>query len=369
MLIICILCLSGCWDKIEIEDRLFVLAMGVDKTKEEEQKTPVDSYTFTFAAPVVNSVKEGEGPAFNSYKSASSTLIMSLTKLLERFSQVQFFGHCRAVIFGEDVLKDEKLFKGIIDAMMRYHELHGSMYTFVTQGKAEEIFKVEPLYDKLVGSYISGIAENSEYIARIVSLSLGELFTKLDSQNGSVVIPRVSASKEELDVLGAGVVKNYKLIGYMDEQETIVYNWLTNNAKGGTIAIEFKDASTAFRHYTFSRRIEMDKIADGKIYLNYNMETEGSIEEFQVGKEILDAGMLAELERHIEKKIEDESKKLARKFQEEYKVDLIGVRDFLSKYYPGVYKSVEKDFDQYFQDNIIINVTAQVKIRRVGLIR
>lgn len=369
LLVSCALLMSGCWDKIEIEDRLFVLALGVDKTQAEEMKSPEDRYTISFTAPVVGSVKEGEGPAFKAYKTVGNTFILSVTKLLERFSQKQYYGHTRVVVFGEDILKDEKLLKGIFDGMERYHELHGSMYAFAVPGRAEEVFKVEPLYDRLLGTYITGIAENSEYAARIYRLTLSELFVKLDSQNGNAVVPRLEPSKEDVKVNGAGIIKNYKLAGYLSDEEVSAYNWLTGKAKGGTIAVEFKDTSAAFRHFTFDRRIKLDKVSEGKIYLNYEMEAEGSVEEYQLGKSILGAELLGDMEKDIEERIIGESEKLVKKFQKDYGVDLLGVGDYLSKYHPGVYKAVEKDFSKYFPENIIINVTAKAHIRRVGLIK
>lgn len=369
LLMVCVFLSAGCWDKVEIEDRLFVLAIGIDKTQKEEMKSPEDRYTISFVAPVAGSVKEGGGPAFKTYKTVNNTLILSLSKLLERFSQKQYFGHTRAVIFGEELLKDEKLLKGIMDGMARYHELHGSMYTFAVPGRAEEVFRVEPLYDRLIGTYITGIAENSEYETKISKLTLGELFVNLESREGNAVIPRMTASKEEVKISGAAIIKNYKLLGYMSDEETGAYNRLMNKAKGGDVAVEFRDISTVFRHFTFSRKIKLDKVANGKIYLTYAMETEGSVEEYQMDIKLLDPELIKDIEKDIEDRIKGESEKLINKFRKEYKVDLIGVREYLSKYHPQIYKSIEKDYEKNFEENIAINVTVEAKIRRVGLIK
>jgi hypothetical protein len=148
--ILAVAMLAGCWDQIEIEDRLFVLAMGIDKTGNTEKKTPEDRYTITFVSPLVAQVKEGEGPAFKTYKTMDNTLIMSLSQLMERFSQKQFFEHTRGIFFGEELMKDEELLKGVIDGLTRYHELHNSMFAYIVPGKADGVFKVEPLYDRLL---------------------------------------------------------------------------------------------------------------------------------------------------------------------------------------------------------------------------
>ncbi|HPA55302.1 MAG TPA: Ger(x)C family spore germination protein [Bacillota bacterium] len=368
-ILLCVLLLTGCWDKIEIEDRLFVLSIGVDSVELAEKKASKDKYTLSFVSPVVDQIKEGPGPAFRTYKTVDNSIIMSLSQLLERFSKKQFFGHTRNIFFGEDVLKDEKLLKEILDGISRYHEFHNSMYAYIVPGRAEEVFKVKPMYDKLLAPYIAGIIENSDYTSKVIKLTLLEMAIMLENQKGGLVIPRINPGKEEVKISGAGVLKDYKLIGYLDDQETSVYNWLTDKAKGGEIAVEYKGISTVFRHFDFDRKIELSKVENGNIYLNYIMETEGSIEEFMIGKEILDNVLLKEISREVEKRIENEGEKLIKKFQQEFKADLIGARDYLSKYQPKLYKTIEKDYEKFFIDSIVIEVTANVSIRRVGLIK
>ncbi len=368
-LLVCALLLTGCWDKIEIEDRLFVLAMGIDKTKEEDKRTPEDRYTISFVSPVVDMVKEGPGPAYKSYKTMNNTVITSLTQLLERFSQKQFYGHSRGIFFGEDLMKDEKLLKGVIDGISRYHEFHNSMYAYIVPGTAEDVFRVEPMYDKLLMPYIAGITENSDYTTKVMELTLSDFIIMLTEQNGAAVIPKLTPSKDEVKISGAGVIKDFKLAGYLGDQEVAVYNWLTDNAGGGNISVEHDDVSISFRHFTFRRDIKLTKVEDGKIYINYDLETEGSIDEYMMGKKVLDEAFLEVIGRDIEKRMIGESEKLISKFQEEFRVDLIGVRDYLSKYQPRLFRTIEKDYEKYFTDNIVISVTADVHIRRVGIIR
>ncbi len=369
LLVLCVVLLTGCWDQVEIEDRLFVLGIGIDKVGEDEKKTPEDRYSLSFVAPIVPQVKEGQGPAFNTYKTVNNTVITSLSQLLERFSQKQFYGHTRGIFFGEEIMKDEELLRGVIDGVTRYHELHNSMYAYLVPGKAEKVFEVEPMYDRLLMPYIAGITENSDYTAKIMKLTLADMIIMLSNQKGSLVIPQIIPDKKEIRMNGAGVLKNYKLIGYLGDQEVAVYNWLNDKAKGGNISVEYEGVSVAFRHFTFRRDIEFSKLEGGKLYLDYKMNTEGSIEEYMLGKRILDDVTLREIEKEIEKRIEGESGKLVKKFQEEFKVDLIGARDYLSKHHPKLFKSIEKDYDKYFTDSIVINVTADVHIRRVGLIK
>ncbi len=346
-----------------------MLRIGVDFVTDGGRNVPGDKYTLTFVAPMVEKVKGGGGTAFSTYKTVDNSVIMSLSQLLERFSQKQFFGHTRVIIFGEDILKDKKILKEVIDGVSRYHELHNSMYAYIVSGRAEDVFRVEPVYENLLMPYIAGITENSDYNSRILKMSLLDMIIMLTNHKGGLVIPRITPEEKEVKMNGAGVLKDYKLIGYLEDQEVAVYSWLTDKARGGNITVEHENATIAFRHFTFNRNIKLSKVEGGKIYLTYNMETEGSIEEFILGQKILEDATLKEIDKKIEKKIESESEKLIKRFQEEFVIDLIGAGDYLSKHHPSLYKTIENDYDKYFSENVVINVNADVHIRRVGLVK
>jgi Ger(x)C family germination protein len=243
------------------------------------------------------------------------------------------------------------------------------MYVYIVPGRAESVFKVEPMFDRLLMPYIVGITENSDYTSKIIQMTLSDMLIKLADQKGSLAIPKLVPEKKEVKMNGAGILKDYKLLAYLGDEEAAVFNWLNDKAKGGNIEVQHENVPVVFRHFTFKRVIELSKVENGKVYLDYRMETEGSIDEHKMGEKVLDDAFLRKIDKELEKRIEGESERLVKKFQKEFRVDLIGARDYLSKYQPKLFKTMEKDYDKYFTDNIVINVDAEVNIRRVGLIR
>jgi Ger(x)C family germination protein len=368
-LILCAALLSGCWDKVEIEDRLFVLAIGIDKVKEEEKKQPTDRYAINFVSPIVAALKKGgEGESFSTYKTVTSIFTFGLNQMYERMDKKLSFHHTRILVFGEDLLKDESLLKEVLDAVGRSHEFHRNMYVFVVPGRTEEVFKIKPKYTSLLATYISGIAENNLYQSSIYKMPAYEMYNNLTNFDGDTVIPSLRASKEEAKVSGVGIIKNYKLAGYLDDKDSETLNWLNNSANGGLIAAKYNNIEIPYIYNDFNTRLELDKVEGDKIYLTYQMEAEGSAEEYIWGERLMDQKLLDILEKDLEKTIEDRSKSVVEKFKNEFKVDLIGVQPYLSKHQATIYKSIEKDYESYFTNNIIINFKAKVSIRRVGTI-
>ena len=288
--------------------------------------------------------------------------------MYERMDKKLSFQHTRILIFGEDLLKEETLFKEVLDAVGRSHEFQRNMYVFVVHGRAEEVFKIKPKYTSLLAMYISGIAENNLYQSSIYKIPAYQMYDNLTNFDGNTVIPSLRASEEEARVSGVGIIKNYKLIGYLDDQDSETLNWLNNSANGGLIESKYNGIEIPYKYNDFNTNLVLDKVEGDKIYLTYNMEAEGSAEEYIWGENLMEQKLLDTLEKNIGKDIEDRSKSVIDKFQTEFKVDLIGVGSYLRKHHAPIYKSIEKDYESFFTNNIVINIKAKVSIRRVGTI-
>lgn len=362
------LILTGCWDKVEIEDRLFVMGLGIDKAKEEEKQQPTDKYVVNFVSPIVAKMKEGGEASFSTYKTVSSILTFGLNQMYERMDKKLSFQHTRVLIFGEELLKDEKLFMEVLDAVDRGNEFHKSMYVFAAPGRADEIFKVKPKFTGLLTTYIAGIAENSLYQSSIYRMPAYKMYNNLSNFEGDTIIPTLRASKEEVKVSGVGVIKDYKLIGYLDDKDSETLNWLNNSAKGGIMEGRYYDQVIPYKYNEFKTKLLLDKVEGDKIYMTYEMEAEGSVEEYIWSKQLLDPNILSALQSNIEKTIEERSKAVVDKFQKEFMVDLIGIKSYLEKYNPSIYKSIEKDYESFFTNNVIINIKPRVSVRRVGTV-
>jgi Ger(x)C family germination protein len=360
--------LSGCWDKVEIEDRVFVLAIGIDKAREEDKSEPSDRYVINFVSPIVSAMKDGGEEVFSTYKTVASIFTFALNQMYERMDKQLSFQHTRVIIFGEDMLKDEGLLKEVLDAVGRSHEFHRSMYVFAVPGRAEDVFKVKPKFSQLLAMYLTGIADNNLYQSSIYKMQGYEMYNNLINFEGDTVIPTLRPAKDEVKVSGVGIIKDFKLEGYLDDKDSETLNWLNNSAHGGLVEGKHKGIQVPFKYNDFDTKLTLDKVEGDKLYFTYKMETEGSAEEYTWGEPLLDQETLNSLEKNIEKTIEDRSKKVVDKFQKEFKVDLIGVAPYLRKHHPDIFKSIEKDYESFFTSNVVINIKAEVAIRRVGTI-
>ena len=138
LLLLMISMLTGCWDKQEIENRSYVIGLGLDPSK-EEGKIKV---TMLFANPEVGSMQGGGGSleepreiiSFDAYdfitakRTANSIISRSVS-----------YDLLKIIVVSEEFAKDPKFVSTIYDTL-RDKEIRMDSYLAVSRQKASEYF-------------------------------------------------------------------------------------------------------------------------------------------------------------------------------------------------------------------------------------
>ncbi|MDK2805992.1 MAG: spore germination protein [Thermoanaerobacterium sp.] len=158
LLLLILSLLTGCWDKVEIEDRAFVMAIGIDTSKQAK------NYIVTFQFPNVKQVSSGAGgsggggggggqPNF-SISEVGDTVFSASRHISTRLDKRLFLGHTKAVILGKDVVSDRNKFLEVLDTLDRSYELSRKLRLLVADGKAQDILLKNYKFDPDIGVYI-----------------------------------------------------------------------------------------------------------------------------------------------------------------------------------------------------------------------
>ncbi|MCL1878679.1 MAG: hypothetical protein FWF80_07465, partial [Defluviitaleaceae bacterium] len=152
--------LVGCWDKVEIEDRAFVVAVGIDARDGE--------YVVTLSVPIFSDEEENEDAHIKTAQ--ARTVSEALQELCEKDERQLFFGQTQMVIFANDLMEDPELLRGAVDALnktlqatQRVHVLRADSATEVLAKTPPE--KIIPYYEDSIMSYY-----DFEKSVRVVSL-------------------------------------------------------------------------------------------------------------------------------------------------------------------------------------------------------
>ncbi|MFL0245871.1 Ger(x)C family spore germination protein [Candidatus Clostridium stratigraminis] len=382
-IILCSLFLSGCWDKVEIDRKLFITTIGIDpgkdagNNKEAKEIKPNDPFqdriserklSITYSFPNISALGPGitstaEDKYINVDASSMEDGIMEATG---RSSRSIYLGQTKLIMLNSAILEQPDIFKEILDYLERHPYLNKMMRIVVSEGKAEEFVKFKPTMEKSIENYLTGLMESSESNASILPITLNEVIILLD-QNGNAIIPKVSMDKEKDDIVlsGVAVIKNYKLKGFLTPVEVADLEIMRGKIKGGKRVIYMDGHPIDIEISDIQRKIKLsgDK---NKLFFNINCRLEAQLMEDFKGKEILSKTELNSIEKNFSESISKECNIIAKLMQTEFQVDPINLREYVEEYKPSLWKGIKDNWDEAFK-SAEITVNVDVKIRRIGI--
>lgn len=380
--VLCTIPLTGCWDKVEMDDRAFVIGMGVDKfeyekyieeNKEEEETENIknDRFRVTYTMPNLGMIagKAGnEEPKF--VKTSTDTTLFSTSAIMDaRLNKEVYFGHTKIIVFGEDLVKDPHLFRQALDAMERDPQISRRVPLLVAQGQASHVLNTTPDVEPLMGIYIMKVLETAERtVARVIRKDLGEFLEEL-RVGGRGLLPRITTGKKDVKVGGAAVFKDYTMQGWLGEKEVRSVLFIQGNVKKTQVPVQYEDM---YIPYTVTEvKSDLEFSYDGnRLSAKIKIKMEGDILEYELERkpELFKNSTLKKLSSILSAEIEKEVLQTMTKLQKEFKTDAIGMERELRKYQYDIWKQVKDDWDQVFEDmNVSVDVTAN--IRRIGVSR
>lgn len=379
--------LTGCWDKVEIDQRCFVASICIDpappgyaeKVAESVKGVPgteVQKGTFikvTYVIPNTSLLASEEGGGGNEPGSiAISSIATDIPKASSyidaRMSRRLFFGHTQLAVFSEDILKDSEKMREIIDYFRRSPYYNRTMKLLAAEGEAAKAAELKPKGEKLGFKYIQGILQNEATNGRIISVDLNEFVTRLTHPEGVAVLPKITIKKDEVKISGMVLIKGYRLAGHLSEYDTLYFNTLIGNRPGGMETINVGNLSVDFATNNSSSRMKLLNADPENLEVQIEVRIEGTLFSGKVGEDLFDCDFLKEIEQGLNKMAEESCRFVINKLQKEFNADAMKIADYLKKYHPDTWDAVKDKWDEVYPD-IKIVPKMDYKIRRIGTVK
>jgi Ger(x)C family germination protein len=411
--------LSGCWDRVEIEDRGYILALGVDKYDpsdlnkyETREYIDLDRKTQKFSPeqqkPDIKTDQKGIDPqtkrkvkpplpsSKNEYKFAVTVLfpnlrtigkdskpdeqmrflfvrptnnVIGIRNYLEReINKRLYYGYLKVVVLGRDLVEEPGYVREVLDALNRESDIPQNTFLLVSETTARDILNTMPLVQPVTGIHLFEISKNASIYGRIIDTPLSQIVNSFINSN-CAVISRVEPGVETLKVAGAAVFKNFRFVGWLDEKQLQIYKLLMGKAKHTFIDdLKYKSTHVPFitTEIQTKKKIKSEK---GRLKIVYNLRIEGEVIEFvfKSGYKVLDDPMRKHIQSELNKIIKKRADDLIYLLKYRYNADVLGIGDFISKHRPKDWEKLKKNWDDEFK-KIDIEVVTDVRLRRSGTI-
>ncbi|WP_274654410.1 Ger(x)C family spore germination protein [Paenibacillus humicola] len=374
--------LAGCWDRVEIDQRGFVVGVAIDRSPQNAD--PEKHYsvgermlgTFQFIVPAglkgSGSGEEGTSATrsyFNLAVKESSINALS-ARLATATSRAPYYEHLKLIVISAEVAREDADFADILDFFLRDNEMRRDMHVLIADRGAGEIMKEKPPIETYPVAFVESAIGNTRKSNYMVPVSrIGDIHG-LMLGSSSFTIQRVRVKDGRISLIGAALFEGerHRLVGMLNGAETQGLNFLRNQVKGGIVQTEYNGKSIAFDLERASRSIRAKRDKLGRYTFDIRIRTEGTLTKSVRDNDLNNPENFEKLQTKFEEQIEKVAKLTIRTLQKEYKLDALGLGEYLRQNKYREWKPIASDWDR--GENLFadakIEVKAKVSLRRIG---
>lgn len=356
IIVLLIFSLSGCYSVQSIDDLTYVIALGIDKGKNNTLALTVQ---FTFPTSSESASGEAAPTIVNTVECAS---INSGITLLNSYTSKEInLSHCKIIVFSEELAVSgigEEIF-----TLSNQVEIRPDSNIIISKSTAKEyIENSKPELENLVAKYYELNLFSQEYAGFTENISISNFFNKLNTTsieptailgNGNKLnLPSSNNSKDELDIvagelpiteyeresenLGIAVFKDDKMVGELTAIETMLHLILTNNFESGIITLNhpLKENSTIDIALYSHKKTNIDaKLINGSPFASIEVFLNSRLLSVDKNSGDFDADEIKELESLINSYLENAILNYLYKTSKEFESDIDGIgQSLLTKF-------------------------------------
>ncbi len=327
--------LTGCWDKVEPEERGFVTAMGIDKTTNSLFDVSVEIPTPNIFSGENNGEESDNLENSNTKNYADFAIWSAVNSIDEEIDRKLNFGQIKLCILGENILKDKKMFRQTIDALERNKEVGRRVLICSTKGEAKDILKGYTGDRKTTGMFVTAFFKsNKKNVDITFKKDLQKILTELNT-TGNTTLPIIGIDEGELYFSGMTVIKDYCFAGYVENEIMKGFAMIKENLINTDVTAGF-DGSFVPLNIT-KKKTEIDFGEDnGKVKCFVTVNVEGNVEEYNGASVPVD-----ELKMAYEEKIKKSIKECFLFFKDDLKTDVLELQEQCRKKENELYKKFD----------------------------
>lgn len=385
--------LTGCWDRLEIEDRAVVLGVSIDTVKSDGDEddavthlqgaipSPEQGYyhvAVQIALPGRIPLGPGEGGGGTTNSSQTiwvldtfgHTLDDAFMRLQQQTSSRLFFGHLRVIIVSEAVAK--KGMDNINDFFRRNSEVRRMAWLMIAKGNAMRMMKAAPKLERIPTLYLMTTLDQGINMGKFPRDYIGTFWSNATKKGQEGYLPYVELQKEQnIEIKGLAYFKGTKLVGKTKPIQIGAFLAVKGvNPAGYRVYVTLDGSSKMIMTTTTNRSVSWKvKMKQGHPHFDVNIMLEVNVEEkMNQDLDINSEEILRQIGMEQEKNATKACKALIAQTQEAGS-DIFGFGEFIRAKKRGYWnthvKSKENWQEQY--KDVTFDIETHVNVRRVGM--
>lgn len=173
-------------------------------------------------------------------------------------------------------------------------------------------------------------------------------------------------STTEIEVDYIGVFKGYQLKGWLNEDESKGFNYITDNIDSTVVLIDCEDGKISLETMKSTTKVT-GQVKKGKPEIQINVSTEGNVGELECKIAVSNPENIKQLEIKYEESQKKMIEDALERAQTDFQSDIFGFGEAIHRANPRAWKQLKKNWDEEFA-NLEVNVKVDAKIKNLGSI-
>ncbi|MFL0269182.1 Ger(x)C family spore germination protein [Candidatus Clostridium radicumherbarum] len=344
----------------DLDKLLLVTSIVIDKTNSDTYSIYFEA--FTPATSTSGMKKEGERSILHLYADNVTDLI---TKVNAQSNLKLNFTHNRIIFFTERAASDG--IDNILDVFSRGEEFLKRSFIAIFHGDPEKLYSLNLTGEKFFGlSVISQLSNTRKLIGVTEDMTIIRLHNESSLGSKTCIIPTIKIvhkpNADYLDFKGSGILRNYKLIGELNDTQTIYTNFLLNRII--TTGIETINPSSDNKsmglRVTKAKTKTKYNYSNGQFHISKYI-TVHSIARGSFGKIELSNENVKKIEKEASSRLKDGFIKLFTDNKEKG-IDILNVQEDFYRHYPKYSKTNILDNTELIVNvNVIVDISTDPK--------
>lgn len=368
--LVCLACLSGCFDRRELDTMGIVLGVALDKAEAEGEK----ELTVQMANPSAKSgsgskKKDGEGrgtsKAFINVSDTGGNINFIVREMQHKMSRLIYVAHSQVIILGEELAKG-----GVRDAMdffSRAPEARMTVYIFVAKGKAGDVLDITPEFESMPSMELVKTLKDQKITSHAPAVTEFEFVSTMISKTTAAVAPIVSLEENKdginvLKVSGCAVFRETAMVGELGEDETRGLLLVKNKVKAGVLQLSVLDTPATVEIWHAKSKVTPVLYTDGKIQMQVEVKMKVGLGDQSGTVNLAAPNNMYAIASAAETAVKDEIQRAVEK-SKELNADVFGFGEYLSRKFPDQWKEMEQNWDELYKT---VNVNISVKAKADG---
>ncbi|MFX3636576.1 MAG: Ger(x)C family spore germination protein [Candidatus Pristimantibacillus sp.] len=386
--------LTGCWDRLEIEERAVVLGVSIDiadTEKAEQEEDEISHMRGTVPAPQTGMIRVAVqialpgriplGPGESGGNKGSNQTVWvidvvghsiddAIMNLQQQVSNRLFFGHLRVIVVSEAVAK--KGIEDVNDYFRRNPEVRRMAWLMISKGNAIKFMKAAPQLERVPTLYLMSTLDEGIRLGKFPKDYIGTFWSNMSKKGQEGFLPYVEMKKEDnIEIKGlayfvgdymVGITKPLEIAGYMVVKGI--------NPAGYRVYVQLDGSSETVMTNATQRRSKIDvQIKDDiphftiTIAIELNLESKPSDELKINNPDVL---------KMIEQKQEEVSVKFYSDFIKKTQMkgsDIFGFGEYVRAKKPHYWNEHVKTTEKWstLYKECTFDVRVSMKLRRIGM--